>query len=72
MDDILKGNWKQLRGSIKEQWGKLTDDELTEIEGRRDQLIGAIQKKYGYTREQAEREVDEFVANLRRGREVGR
>lgn len=72
MDDILKGNWKQLKGSVKEQWGKLTDDDLTEIEGRRDQLIGAIQKKYGYTRQQAEREVDDFLSSTRRDREVGR
>jgi uncharacterized protein YjbJ (UPF0337 family) len=56
--DQIKGNWKQLTGKIKEQWGKLTDDDLTTINGRRDQLLGKLQERYGYTKEQAEREIE--------------
>lgn len=58
--DIIKGNWNQLKGSVKEQWGKLTDDELLELEGDRDQLVGKLQEKYGYTKDQAELEVSRF------------
>ena len=54
--DQAKGNWKQVKGKIKEKWGKLTDDELDQIEGQRDQLIGKIQKQYGITKEEAERQ----------------
>ena len=60
-NDVLEGKWKQIRGEVQEQWGKLTDDELDQIAGRRDQLIGKLQEKYGYARDQAEREVDEFL-----------
>jgi uncharacterized protein YjbJ (UPF0337 family) len=58
--DILNGQWKQLKGAVKERWGDLTDDELDVIEGQRDQLVGKIQERYGYTRDQAEREVEDF------------
>ncbi len=54
------GNWNQFKGKIKEKWGKLTDNDLTAIEGKRDQLIGKIQQHYGYTREEAEKEVDSW------------
>ena len=50
----FKGSWNQTKGAVKEQWGKLTDDDLLEIEGRRDQLVGKIQTRYGITREEAE------------------
>ena len=63
-EDILKGKWKQLRGQIKEQWGELTDDDMDRIEGRRDQLIGALQTRYGYARDDAERRVDKFLYDL--------
>jgi len=53
----IKGSWNQTKGAVKEQWGKLTDDDLLEIEGRRDQLVGKIQTRYGITREQAEAQV---------------
>jgi uncharacterized protein YjbJ (UPF0337 family) len=59
--DVLSGKWKQFRGSIKEKWGDLTDDELDQIEGRRDQLAGKLQEKYGYTKQEAEREIDSFL-----------
>jgi len=55
--DQAKGNWKQIKGKVKEKWGQLTDDELDEIEGKRDQLLGKIQKQYGISREEAENQV---------------
>ena len=58
--DWMEGNWNIAKGKVKEKWGKLTDDDLDVIRGKRDQLIGALQKRYGYAREQAEREADEF------------
>lgn len=57
-NDILEGRWKQIQGSAKEWWGKLTDDDLDRIAGKRDQLVGALQEKYGYTREKAGAEID--------------
>ena len=56
----IKGSWNQTKGAVKEQWGKLTDDDLLEIEGRRDQLVGKIQTRYGITREQAEAQVSSW------------
>ena len=56
-DDILKGKWAQLKGHVKEQWGKLTDDEIDELDGRREQLVGKVQERYGIAREQAARDV---------------
>jgi uncharacterized protein YjbJ (UPF0337 family) len=58
--DILKGKWNQLKGKVKERWGKLTDDELDVIEGNAEQLAGKVQEHYGKSREQAEKEVKEF------------
>lgn len=58
--DILKGNWKQLRGEIQKQWGKLTNDDMDVVEGEYDKLVGRIQERYGYDREKAQREVDDF------------
>ncbi len=58
--DILKGDWKIAKGKIKEQWGKLTDDELSEIRGQRDQLLGLIQKKYGISKDTAEKQISEW------------
>lgn len=56
--DMFAGRWKQARGKAKEWWGQLTDDELDRIAGQKDQLVGALQAKYGYTKEQAEQEID--------------
>jgi len=58
--DTLKGDWRILKGKIKERWGKLTDDDLTEINGEREQLLGRIQKKYGIAKERAEQELAEW------------
>ena len=58
--DEAGGNWKQVKGKVKEQWGKLTDDDMTIIEGKRDQLVGKIQERYGYQKDQTEKEVDSW------------
>jgi len=58
--DQADGNWKQFKGKVKEQWGKLTDDDLTIVEGKRDQLVGKIQERYGYQKDQAEKELKEW------------
>ena len=59
--NILEGNWKQIRGSIREKWGERTDDELDQIAGKRDQLAGVLQERYGYTQMEAERQIDDFL-----------
>lgn len=58
--DKAAGNWKQLKGSVKMQWGKLTDDQLDVIEGRRDKLAGKIQEAYGVSKDEAERQISDF------------
>jgi uncharacterized protein YjbJ (UPF0337 family) len=63
--NVFEGKWKQLRGKVKEEWGQLTDDELDEAAGKRDQIVGLLQEKYGYTKNKAEREFDSFVDSLR-------
>lgn len=59
--DIIKGQWKQMKGKVKERWGQLTDDQLNQMDGKKDQIVGEIQKTYGKTREEAEREYNEFM-----------
>lgn len=61
----IKGSWTTTKGAVKEQWGKLTDDDLMEIEGRRDQLVGKIQTRYGITREEAEAQVSGWEKRYR-------
>ncbi len=58
--DQLQGKWKQIKGSIKERWGKLTDQDLDVIAGKREQLIGAIQERYGIAKEEAQKQVDDW------------
>ncbi|MCS3430389.1 CsbD family protein [Klebsiella sp. BIGb0407] len=58
--DRISGNWKQFKGKVKEQWGKLTDDDLNVVEGKRDQLAGRLQERYGYTKEQVEKEMKDW------------
>jgi len=63
--DVLAGKWKQARGKIKQVWGKITDNDLDRISGHIDQLIGTVQERYGYTRDQAEKEVEKFMGQLK-------
>ena len=63
--DRIEGNWKQLIGSVKEQWGKLTDDDLREVDGKRDKLVGKLQERYGVAKDKAERELARFESGNR-------
>jgi uncharacterized protein YjbJ (UPF0337 family) len=59
--DRIEGNWKEFKGRVREQWGKLTDDDLDRAEGKREQLIGRIQERYGIAREVADRQVTDWL-----------
>jgi uncharacterized protein YjbJ (UPF0337 family) len=59
--DRLEGNWKQLKGKVKEQWGKLTDDDVDVINGKRDQLEGKLQERYGKRKDEIRKEVDDWL-----------
>ena len=59
--EILKGKWNQVKGDIRTRWGKLTDDDVAQIQGQAEKMIGKLQERYGYQRERAEREIDEFL-----------
>lgn len=59
--DIIKGNWKELKGKVKTQWGKLTDNEITQMKGSYEELAGALQKSYGYQKEEVEKEIEKFI-----------
>jgi uncharacterized protein YjbJ (UPF0337 family) len=63
--DTLKGQWTQVKGRIREQWGKLTDDDLDQIQGRAEQLVGKLQERYGIAREEAERQLSEWSPAIR-------
>ena len=58
--DTFEGNWKQFKGKVQEEWGKLTDDDLDIVEGKREQLAGRLQERYGLTKDAAERQIEEF------------
>lgn len=60
-EDILIGKWKEIKGSVKEKWGKLTDDDLSVVEGKKEKLLGLLQKRYGYTEDKAEQEYNDFI-----------
>lgn len=64
--DRIEGQWRQLKGRVRERWGKLTDDDLDRIGGKRDQLVGTLQNMYGIAREEVERQVKEFEDGLER------
>lgn len=66
--DQVAGNWKQLRGSVKEKWGRLTDDDLDRMAGQRDQLVGRLQEHYGMAKEEAEKEADRWASGIERPR----
>ena len=59
--DRVEGNWKQLTGKVKEQWGKLTDDDITQINGNREQLEGKLQARYGYAKDQVRKDIDDWL-----------
>jgi uncharacterized protein YjbJ (UPF0337 family) len=60
-DDILKGKWKQLRGQVQQKWGDLTNDDLDKIQGAQTEFEGLLQERYGYTKERAKQEVNDFL-----------
>ncbi|MDO5759031.1 MAG: CsbD family protein [Rhodobacterales bacterium] len=60
--DTIKGNWKQMTGEAKTQWGKLTDDDIQQAAGERDKLVGRVQERYGIAKDEAERQVDDFAS----------
>ena len=62
--DRIEGNWKQFSGKVKEQWGKLTDDELDQVQGKREQLEGKIQERYGYAKDQTRSKVDAWLKRM--------
>jgi uncharacterized protein YjbJ (UPF0337 family) len=63
--DTFKGQWMQLKGQLRRQWGKLTDDEVDQIQGNAEILFGKLQERYGYSREEAERELDRWSVERR-------
>jgi uncharacterized protein YjbJ (UPF0337 family) len=67
--DQIEGKWKQSAGIVKQKWGKLTDDDLTTVAGKKDQLVGKIQERYGIAKEAAEKQVDEFVRSYQQADE---
>ena len=58
--DQVEGNWKQLKGQVKQKWGKLTDDDMSLLNGKKDELVGRIQERYGIAKDEAERQVDDW------------
>ena len=62
--DRIEGNWRQLKGKVKQQWGKLTDDDLDVIAGHKDELLGKIQERHGIAKEEAERQVREWQQHI--------
>ena len=63
-DDTMQGNWTKMKGKVRVQWGKLTDDDLEQIAGKKDVLIGKLQERYGHAKERIAKEVDEFYHGL--------
>jgi uncharacterized protein YjbJ (UPF0337 family) len=68
--DQLAGKWKQMRGSAKEQWGKLTDDDLKILDGNQDKLVGILQERYGIAKEVAQTRADEWLASAKHANEA--
>ncbi len=64
--DRIKGNWKQLKGEVKQQWAELTDDDMAQIEGDRDKLIGRLQERYGMAKDEADRQVNAWLNRAER------
>ena len=68
--DRIEGNWKQLKGKVREQWGRLTDDEFDTIGGKREKLMGSLQNSYGIARDEAEKQIKDFEAAVERNKWV--
>lgn len=64
--EILKGNWQEFKGRVREQWGKLTDNEVDQIEGNYDQLVGRLRQRYGFSVEEGQKRVNDFIAGAKR------
>jgi len=62
--DRISGGWKEFQGKAKQRWGELTDDELQQVEGKRDELEGKLQKRYGYAKDRARKEVDDWLGSM--------
>ena len=62
--DRVQGNWKEFKGKVKQKWGKLTNDDLDVVEGKRQELAGRLQRRYGYAKDQAEKEIDTWLKNI--------
>ena len=60
--DIVEGNWKQMKGKVKDKWGKLTDSDMQSLSGKKDQFLGVLQERYGYSKDQAEKDADDWAA----------
>jgi uncharacterized protein YjbJ (UPF0337 family) len=69
--DTVEGNWKQMKGAVREQWGKLTDNDLEQIAGKKDQLIGRIQERYGISRDAAKQQADQWAQTVQLEQPVG-
>jgi len=65
--DVFMGKWKQLRGRVREEWGKLTDSQIDQINGDYDRLVGVLQENYGYTHDRAREEADRWLSNMENG-----
>ena len=63
--DEIEGNWKQIKGKVRSKWGKLTDDDVEVVSGKRTELLGLLQKRYGHAKEQAEHEIDQWIKQLK-------
>jgi uncharacterized protein YjbJ (UPF0337 family) len=63
--DRVEGKWKQLRGSARTKWGKLTDDDLDQVAGKKDKLVGLIQERYGIAKDEADKQTDDWLRSLR-------
>jgi uncharacterized protein YjbJ (UPF0337 family) len=64
-EDVLKGKWKEIKGGVKAKWGKLTDDDLTQVEGNKEKLLGLLQQRYGYAKDKAEKEYMDFIGRYK-------
>jgi len=64
-EDVLKGKWNEIKGRVKQKWGKLTDDDLTAVEGKKEKLLGLLQQKYGYAKDKAEQEYKDFIGRYK-------